>query len=242
MSGESHTLKIIDEKLDHYDSLPAWEKKELLDRIQRLGDVQAYPETPEIESVCPVTKQEVVIPCQLQACRFWVEHGWTKNCALNFMATQKVDSLSAEQVSLLYRKSVERVKSIYSRSFKITQRHYLRATLRNRGVPQYAFLPGFCVTCQSRLLPEDLEQEALRLQDGHGYCSMECKKQFPPNYFEIENFFQADFYRIIEVGSGLFNFYYLEEILGFQPNVLRNRLEKLRETHGEQKKGSKKKS
>jgi hypothetical protein len=239
VSDNSPTLKLIDERLDQYESLTSWERKTLFSDLQQLGEIYLTAgKLPEVESVCPVTKQELVAPCQLKGCRYWVEHSWTKNCALNFMAAQGVDQLSPEQVSLLYRKSVERVKSIYSRSFKITQRHYLRATLRNKGVPQYQHQPGFCVACQTKLLSEDLADEALRLQDGFGYCSSECKKQFPPNYFDIENFFQSDFYRVIQIGSELFNFYYLEEILGFQPNVLRNRLEKLREPAGEKKKAN----
>jgi hypothetical protein len=58
---------------------------------------------------------------------------------------------------------------------------------------------------------------------------VECKKHYSPQYFEIEQFFESEFFRVIEVGAEIFNFYYLEEILGFQQNVLRNRLEKIRD-------------
>jgi hypothetical protein len=240
--SDIHTLKIIDEKLNRFDSLTVLEKQIFFTELQKIASVEQKTHEEEIESVCPVTKQEVVAECQLKTCRYWVEHSWTKNCALNFMASQEIDALTVEQVSLLFRKSSNRIDSIYQQCFKIVQRHYLRDTLRNKGVPQYNFIPGYCVSCQTRLLEEDLANDALRLEHGHGYCSPECKKTFPPNYFEIEKFFQADFYRIIQVGSELFNFYYLEEILGFQPNVLRNRLEKLRNPEPDKKarKGKKK--
>jgi hypothetical protein len=229
VSDSSAYIKIID-KLDQYEVLSVLERKDLLLDIQKVAELHLEPEVIEPDSVCPVTKQEVIIPCQLTQCRYWVEHQWTKNCALNFMASQEVDQLSVEQVSFLYRKSVERVNSIYNRSFKVLQRHYLRDMLRNKGVPQFSFVPGFCVSCQSKLWEEDLADGNLRLTDQFGYCSVECKKQLPPQYFEIEHFFQADFYEIVKLGSELFNFYYLEDILGFQPNVLRNRLEKLRDS------------
>lgn len=96
-------------------------------------------------------------------------------------------------------------------------------------MPRFKFLPGFCVTCQSRLTDEELADASLLLTDGFGYCTPECKKQYTPQYFEIERFFESEFFKILEIGAELFTFYYLEEILGFQPNVLRNRLEKIRD-------------
>lgn len=224
-----NNLKIIDKRLDNYEALSVLELKSLIEDLQKVAEVGPAPLVSAPESVCPLSKQGVITACQLRTCRYYVDHKWTKNCSLNFMASQGVDHLSVDQVSLLYRKSTERVNSIYSRALKIVQRHYLRDMLRNKGVPQFSFLPGFCPACQTRLLEEDLADDSLRLRDGYGYCSAECKKQFPANYFEIESFFQADFYQIVRVGSEIFNFYYLEEILGFQLNVLRNRLEKLRD-------------
>lgn len=201
--------------------------------MQKHGSVSAQS-FEEPDSVCPMTKEEVRLPCGLKQCRYWVEHEWAKNCSINFMATQEKENLSVEQVSLLYRKAPERVDSIYKRSFKIVQRHYLRDVIRNKGVPQFRYISGFCVTCQSKLLDNEITNPALRLDADFGYCSTDCKRQVPPSFFEIERFFQADFFRVVEIGSELFNFYYLEEMLGFQPNVLRNRLEKLRDSKGKE--------
>jgi len=212
------------------------ERLHLLKDIEKIAEIEKI-EHMEAESVCPVTKHATHLPCGLQKCRFWVDHPWTKNCALNFLLKQEKqkDRLSIEQVSLLYKKSPQRVESIYKRSFKIVQRHYLKKLLRTRSVPQFTFVEGFCVTCQSKLLEEDLADPQLVLGEGLGYCSSECKKQHPPAYFEIEKFFQTEFLRVVETGSELFNFFYLEEILGFQPNVLRNRLEKLRDEASKKK-------
>ena len=85
------------------------------------------------------------------------------------------------------------------------------------------------MACQSTLLQEEIDDAQLYLGDGFGYCSLDCKKQHPPAYYEIEKFFEVEFLKVVDVGSELFNPFYLEEILGFQPNVLRNRLEKIRE-------------
>jgi len=225
------TLEMIEKKLDQFEQLTALERKDVLHSLHKYAQVNHH-QFDEPESVCPVIKEEVRLACGLNKCRYWIDQPWTKNCAVNFMTAQGKENLSVEQVSLLYRKAPERVDSIYKRSFKIVQRHYLRDMVRNRGVPQFTYVSGFCVACQSKLLDEELTNSALRLDADFGYCSVECKKQFPPPFFEVERFFQADFFKVVEIGSELFNFYYLEEMLGFQPNVLRNRLEKLRDSKG----------
>lgn len=230
------TLKIISERLGGFDTLGGKERLQTLQDLSKLATIEHIDKsTPE--SVCPVTKQAIRVPCELSRCKFHVDHPWAKNCALNFLLNQeKKDRLTVEQVSLLYKKSPQRVESIYKRSFKIVQRHYLRDLLRSRSTPQFVYIAGFCVTCQSHLLDEDLADPNLCLGGGSGYCSTECKKQHPPQYYEIERFFEAEFLRVVETGSELFNFFYLEEILGFQPNVLRNRLEKLRDETAKKKK------
>lgn len=232
---EIDKLKIISKALGNFDGMESIQRMQTLQEIQKIASVEVTPKA-EPQSVCPVTKTELRTACELRGCKFWVNHGWAKNCALNFMLNQQKDKLTVEQVSMLYKKSPQRVESIYKRAFKIVQRHYLREVIRSRSVPQFTYLPGFCPACQSQLLEEELEDPQLSLGNGHGYCSPECKKVHPPAYFEIERFFEADFLRVVDVGSELFNFFYLEEILGFQPNVLRNRLEKLRDETSSKKK------
>lgn len=212
-------------QLDRYESLTAPERLGLIRGLQEVAKVETFDDTEPAVSVCPVTKQELRRPCGLQGCPFWVEHTWTRNCSLETMAQQNQDSLTADQVALLHRKSKERVESIYRRCFKILQRHELRDVLRNRTVKRFSFVAGFCVACETRL---DETPEDLALGQGFGYCSPECRKDYTPHYFEIERFFGVDFWTVVEVGASLFNFYYLEELLGFQVNVLRNRLEKMR--------------
>lgn len=223
-------LKDIDLKLSDYPDMSLRERHELLSKLSMLATLNFIEGEVSDESICPYTKESLRVPCGLKKCMYWNPNPWVKNCSLNFLLNQKnAETLSISQVSLLYGKSPKRVESIYKKCFKIVQRHYLKSVLRERKIPQFKFIKDFCVTCQSTLLPEELENESLRLNEGFGYCSTECKKQYPPQYFDIELFFESDFFKIIEVGSELFNFYYLEEVLGFQQNVLRNRLEKIRD-------------
>jgi hypothetical protein len=233
------TLKIIRQALEGYDSMDTAQRLNFIKSLSKVATVDRVS-TGDIDFMCPVTKEGVRSSCNLTQCRYWVDHDWTKNCALSFLTGQEEkkagtrqaktsDRLSVEQISMLYRKSAQRIDSIFKRSFKVVQRHYLRDVLREKGVPRFTFVEGFCVTCQSQLLEEELADPVLSLGDGKGYCSLDCKKQHPPAYYEIERFFEAEFLRVVEVGSELFTHFYLEEILGFQPNVLRNRLEKLRE-------------
>lgn len=181
------TLKIISEKLESYEKLNPFHRSELLKNLQQLATIEALPEKCEGESVCPVTKEMLRRPCGLKSCKFWVDHGWTKNCALNFLLSQEKEKLSVAQVSLLYKKSPERVDSIFKKCFKIVQRHYLHDTLRSRNIPQFHHVPGFCVACESRLTAEETGDPTLRIDPQFGYCSTECKKQYPPQYFEIES-------------------------------------------------------
>lgn len=228
-------LKVISQALTNFDRLGTIERMQVLKDIGKIAQVDKA-DAQAAQSVCPVTKEELRVPCGLTGCKFWVQHGWTKNCTLNFLLNQEKDRLSMEQISLLYRKSPQRVESIYKRAFKIVQRHYLKDLIHSRSVPRFYYLPSFCVACQTKLTDEEIQDPALSLGEGFGYCSADCKKQHPPQYYEIERFFEAEFLRVVEVGSELFNFFYLEEILGFQPNVLRNRLEKLRDENGTKKK------
>lgn len=222
-------LKDLDSDLSRYPDLDLSARHMLIKRIGQYANIDRLEGANECDSVCPYTKEALRVPCGLKSCLYWNQNDWTKNCSLNFLLKQKADALSVSQVSLLYGKSPERVESIYKKCFKIVQRHYLRSTLRDRKVPRFAFIPGFCVSCQSQLLEEELDDPTLHLTDGFGYCSTDCKKNYPPNYFEIERFFESEFMRVVEVGAEIFYFHYLEEVLGFQPNVLRNRLEKIRD-------------
>lgn len=221
-------LQDLDRELSRYGELSVTERHTLLRKLSPGADLEILPES-ECESICPYTKEPLRVACGLKGCLYWNDNAWVKNCSLNYLLRQKADALNIAQVSLLYGKSPERVESIYKKCFKIVQRHYLKTKLRERKIPRFKFIPGFCVTCQSRLTDEELADATLILTDGFGYCSPECRKQYTPQYFEIESFFESEFFKIIEIGAELFNFYYLEEILGFQPNVLRNRLEKIRD-------------
>jgi hypothetical protein len=220
-------LTIISERLKNFNDLLPKDRAEVFTQLKQIADI-SFIKVAESESICPVHQEPVTLPCGLKKCRYWVDQPWTRNCALNFLATQEKENLTVDQVSLLFRKPPERVDAIYKRAFKIVQRHYLKDQVRNRGTPWFQYLQGYCVACQSKLLEEEILDPKLRLDVEHGYCSVDCKFHFPPQYYLVEKFFESDFYRVVEVGGELFNFYYLEEILGFQPNALRYRLEKIR--------------
>lgn len=224
------TLRIISEGLSRYAELGVTERLALFSELRKVARMeQSGDDTAEPDSTCPVTQEPLRRPCGLTQCQYYVEHPWARNCALNYQAVVNQDVLGSEQVAFLYRKSPSRVESIYKRCFKIVQRHHLRNTLgdKQKELKQFKYVPGFCVFCETRLDLADLS-ENLSLGNGFGYCSTECKKEHPPEYFEIESFFGVPFLDVVREGGKIFNFYYLEEILGFQPNVLRNRIETLR--------------
>ncbi len=210
---------------ERLDSLSVSERFDFFKNVTELANVRNLS-LGEIEnSICPYTKKETVVPCQLNRCMFWVEREGCNNCALNFLMRESVDKLSVQQFSYLYQKSPQRVESIFKRCFKIVQRHYLKTRLRELKVPRFTYQPGFCVACESRLL-ESEKEPTLMLGNGFGYCQASCKKDLPPLHFEIERFFESEFKHVLAVACDMFTTYYVEEILGFQPNILRGRLEK----------------
>lgn len=221
-------LQQLEAELSLYGDLDVSARHSLLKRLSGVARLDMMDDA-TCDSICPYTKEPLRVSCGLKSCLYWNPNEWIKNCSLNYLLRQKADALSVSQVSFLYGKAPERVESIYKKCFRIVQRHYLKTILQERKIPRFNFIQGFCVCCQSRLTDEEIADQTLTLLDGHGYCSPECRKQYTPQYYEIEKFFETEFFRLIEVGSELFTFHLLEEILGFQPNVLRNRLEKIRD-------------
>lgn len=222
------TLDAIEQDLGKLPRMGEATRLEFLKKLSRFGEIKPLEQEmlKEPESTCPVHREPLRLPCGLSACRYWVEQPWVKNCALNFMSSQSQQNLSVNQVSLLYRKSPVRVDSIFRRCFKVIQRHYLKDLIHNRGYPRFQFLTGFCVDCESKLTRDEILNPSLRVGFDFGYCSPECRKSYQPHTFDLEYFFQTRMENIVKVGAEFFNVYALEEILGFQANVLRARLEK----------------
>lgn len=221
------------QKAKKFNELPYDERISFLKDLMSKGAVSTKIFEPSC-STCPYTKEALVKPCSLKKCPFWVNHEFTKNCSLNYMTSLEEETLTLEQISFLFEKNLARVESLHKDAFKMVQRVFLRDLLIQKEVQRFNFIPGFCVNCQSKLSDEDLEDHQLSLGDGFGYCSKECKRTYLPDIWRVEKFFETDLLTLVKVGAELFNFYYLEEILGFQPNVLRNRLEKIRKTGKEE--------
>lgn len=216
-------------KAKNFRGLSFPEKVEFVKELKTLGKV-SNKEYEASCSTCPHTKEALVRPCSLKKCPFWVKHEFTKNCALNYMASLEEDKLTLEQISFLFEKNLARVESLNKDALKVVQRVFLKDLLVHKEVPRFNFIEGFCVKCQTKLTEDDFEDPSMSLGDGFGYCSRECKRTYLPDIWKVEKFFETDLLTLVRVGAELFNFYYLEEILGFQPNVLRNRLDKLRKT------------
>jgi hypothetical protein len=221
------TLKIINETFNLFPRMTLAERVGFLKDLKGVAEIKASTAEAKAETSCPVLNEPLILPCGVEKCRYWVDQPWAKNCVFHYLAEQQREALSVDQVAFLYRKSPARVDSIYKRCFKIVQRHFLKDHLRNKDVPRFSFLPGFCVHCQTKLTEAELNDKNLALTEGFGYCTADCKRKYPPNFFEIEKFFESEFLKVVNVGLEMFNYCALEEILGLQLNVLRQRLEKV---------------
>jgi hypothetical protein len=111
MSGKSITSEL--KKI--LRSLPQMNAEERELTVERLAGLDvSVPEgpvrRPGIE--CPFTQMQIVSPCNLSACKHYVENEWSRNCLLEYMEVQGSESLAVEEIAFLYNTPTEQVESL----------------------------------------------------------------------------------------------------------------------------------
>jgi hypothetical protein len=61
---------------------------------------------------CPFTAMQVVSPCNLSKCGYFIENEWSRNCVLEYVDVQGSESLAPEEIAFLYGSSTEDVKQV----------------------------------------------------------------------------------------------------------------------------------
>lgn len=127
--------------------------------------------------------------CRLEACRYHVDYEWSANCLLAYMHQQRVDSLSPDEISFLYRLPVQHVKQSIEQASQLLRSRALDVQAEHDDylAPQFRYYScdRLCCVCESTVdepAPRNLQVEKL----GLVYCSKECRDEKPPRIIELE--------------------------------------------------------
>lgn len=138
---------------------------------------------------CSVTGTTLRAECQLRSCRYHVDYEWSANCLLAYMHQQRVDSLSVDEISFLYRVPAPMVKQKLDEATTALRAQALdvQAAQDMTLARQFRYFAGarLCVVCESMLEDEPIARN-LQIDGVGAYCSKECREEKPPRIVELE--------------------------------------------------------
>jgi hypothetical protein len=82
-----------------------------LERISRFGIERPTGPVRRPGVMCPFTQLQVVSPCSLSKCKYFIEDGWNRNCLLEYLEARSSDSLAVEEIAFLYKTTVDDVEA-----------------------------------------------------------------------------------------------------------------------------------
>lgn len=146
---------------------------------------------------CPVLNTYINTDCRVEGCKYFVDYKWCNNCVLSFMQNQDKSSLSAEEISFLYKIHINKVKSTYNDAITAIKRKVLNDTI---NAPRFVYYRSskVCCVCECNIqkhlnrtgqliLPHNLVDNDL----GVVYCSDACLSAKPKKLIELEMEFET---------------------------------------------------
>jgi hypothetical protein len=55
---------------------------------------------------------QVVSPCNLTKCKFYIENEWSRNCLLEYLDQQNSEALASEEIAFLHQTTTEQVERV----------------------------------------------------------------------------------------------------------------------------------
>lgn len=94
------------------DQLPYMEAGELQETLKRLKEMGI--ETPQDSRLppgitCPFTETQLIAPCALAKCPYYIENKVSRNCLLEYLGAQDKDALEIEEIAFLLQISPDEV-------------------------------------------------------------------------------------------------------------------------------------
>ncbi len=179
-------------------------KLQTLRELKELGKITPLSTRPNPEvSQCPKYSFSLSRPCSLSNCQFYMNAAEAKNCVISCLNNSKLNRLTANEVSDLTRLSLSEVNEITQKSTNKIKRAILKEKISGKSLVKYKFLPKHCLNCEMSIVDElDMCMNPnLRYDtDGnYGWCSEECKKEYPGWKFSIENEFECDYLDVLTI-------------------------------------------
>lgn len=149
---------------------------------------------------CPVHGFSLAKPCNLSSCSYYVESFSNKNCLAQCISQSKTGRLSAMEVSSLLNSSVTEINAVSNSAAKKIRMAMIQEKLERFGTSRFKYIKGHCVHCELNIQPE-LEighDPSLFIEDGYGWCGVDCKEKKPKWQFFLEHTFGVSFLEVIK--------------------------------------------
>jgi hypothetical protein len=201
-ANQEESLSKIIKKIKKWSDLPHAERRNIIDAFNSSStQIELSRPQRKYHVVCPHTSAEVVIPCSLQDCRYFVDYLWSKNCILSYLAEHGKDSLNEEEIAFLHKIPLDEVKRTIRKATALLRKQIILEQLQENRAPSFEFIPGFCVNCQAKL--EEVIND-LALDGNYGYCSLECKGELSPPVWKLEHKLKFPFREIFFTAASIF--------------------------------------
>lgn len=162
-----------------------------------IPDIKEYKKT---NIICPIHKQEVLVPCQITDCIYYTKTSFSKvnNCILVYMAQEKMITLNAEDISILTNISLKQVNYDLKQAMALLRTNVVYDNLNTEIDAKFDILTNkdVCVVCEKPVLSEN----KYNLYDKYTikYCSNKCISLKPPAVILLEYKCQEDIKTILK--------------------------------------------
>lgn len=110
--GRRTNVRFLGDCVRDLPHMGAEELKSTLEQVRRRFGLERPPGPVRRPGVmCPFTQMQVVSPCSLSKCKYFIENAWSRNCLLEHLEARGSDSLAIEEIAFLYETTVEAVES-----------------------------------------------------------------------------------------------------------------------------------
>lgn len=157
-----------------------------------------------VNFICPLTNQKLIIDCTLINCTYHIDYIWTGNCLLAYMAQQEKKTLCFKEISYLLKKPLAIVEQLYQDALWSLKRKMLNDSLESPRFTYFQTMEICCVcecSIEKHLIRTNqlvLPQNLLFNELGLVFCSQECLKAKPKKLIELEVEFETHIKYIIK--------------------------------------------
>lgn len=221
----------LNEYFENWHTLTEHERLNIVRALRNIGKLNLVDRGPDKTSFrCPINKYLLARPCNLSECKYHVDSPEDKNCMIATLNRSKNGRLSANEVSQVLGTTVSHINNTTASAISKIKKAIIRDKI-DVIHSRYNYLRGHCVSCGEYIQDQlDLNTEPdLVLEYGEfGWCSDECRMQFPSWVFEIEKLFRCD-YRIVlytAYNECDMNYDQIDQLFNLEPGTTQQKVNK----------------